>query len=1653
MIKRLIKAITVMLSVVIVSPGLHAQTIWDGSADTEWEGEGTESSPYLISTAAELAGVAKRTNGGETFEGKYFRLTADISLSDPATPDENKPLWEPIGMSVINNGDSEDNPGGFWGEDHWFKGTFDGNGHTIRNLWYAHDSEFMDNFDDPFNDGTYDFEGWSKSLFGNIDGATITDLTLSDVSIQCMLNGAALVCVAKNSTITDITVDGMIVCGTTEREGGSAAGIVTEAEGTTIERCKSAASVRSVSGAGGVASQLTACIVKECVSTGRVASMRGAGGLAGWILAGSEVSDCHSSAEVIQLNSKRPGTNIGGFVGSVSGSVVKCCSSTGNLKVDANGYGFAGSVIDNGLVESCYAVCDIVKDGYAVFMTSFVGNIGAGHLVGEDPVYGYVRNCYGAAKYSYQPCPSDVITTGNHIGGFASSMDVGSQAVNCFYNSDTATGINSVQPSDADPQPLWFEFGLTTEYMQSQAFVDQLNEMAGVIGSSLWKYNPGAYPTPTGIAAPASNAPFGGGDGSESAPWRISTKDHLLNLARLTNHGWTFENQFVEQTADIALNAPKEQWGEQMPELWTPIGQYCKYGGAFQFQGSYNGNLHTVSNMYLESNVANFAGLFGVIGDGARISNLGVTDAYICNKASISSITSGILVGSVGMFNDESEGERHITNCWTSGYNESYASSGLIGGTTQWGKTFIDNCYTTAQILSSGYRIGGAFVADEFAGDHNIYLSASYFNGSFIKNGYNDVPSLFNMCVVSNSYYSTDSYAAAGDYEYFACGRTSDYMKTPEFVNELSYSSAAAGLESPWRYSVGEPASFIGKAPEISVTFVLDDTKSVTFKALSGSRLTAPVDTPPEEGMTFVGWYDDNTSQLFDFANATVSAPVTLRAKWTKGIAPDYTPFKNKFAKTYHITTPAQLLAFSNIVNGNVDYNVDGVEQKDFEGYTIVLDNDIEWNPVADYDNWGNGVTPLAFRSVGWGSNYQFNGTFDGQGHSIIGLYVNESLWGGTFGMFTSLNDKAVVKNLILKNACVEAGYSDGDPVIGLLVAVSSGRVYRCGAEGKIIMTAAARDGGYVGGLIGRTTDNAETTALQECYAIVDARLKSQGFGGLIYSSKGNIDNSFARSDVKWANYGSFGGVVCVQQGAAVVNNSWCATKIDWKWSMDKTKRPGGAAYDTDAHNNKAVYYDKSALGEAFGPESEWLALPAWENAPNPYKVGIGLSDSDMKRMDSKPEFDYKGIWGRRNDKNDGYPYLRWTAPGLENDAEDPISVQSVTLDKTEIKGKPGDTVQLTATVSPDNASEKNVVWTSSDDKIATVSETGLVTLVADGTVVITVASAENEEIKASCDVTVETPVVAVTGITLTPDTYSGNVGDRTKITATVQPADATDVAVVWTSSDENIVTVDQDGNIALVGGGDAVITAASRQNPEVKATCSVTVKVPVTGVTLNHQTYIGKIGTTLQLVATVAPENATDRSLRWNSSRPRVATVDDTGLVTLKAEGEATVTVYCGDFTATCEITVEPSEILVENIEILPEELDLYVGGKSVEPLRALVFPDNATNTFLDWESDDPDIATVDADGFVTGLKSGETKIIARATDGSEVSAYCIVRVAPSPSSGIDDIEISGDAEVIILSLQGKVIFDGRFADANLQPGVYLVRHSDGTVSKILIK
>ncbi|MDE6278081.1 MAG: Ig-like domain-containing protein [Muribaculaceae bacterium] len=1292
----------------------------------DWSGEGTPGDPYLISTPAELAGMAKRVNAGETFEGVYFRLTAELYLSNPDMADDKKPLWEPIGMKSLQNGDVEENPGGFYNDEHWFKGNFDGAGFAIHDLWYAHDSEFEENFNDPFNDTTYDFEGWYKALFGSIDGATISNLKLVNPMIQCEAKGAALVCTAINSVLSGITVEGgSIACGSSETMGGQGGGIVCEATGSTITGCASSASVKSVSSAGVLAGSLASTTVRDCSAAGRAAAIRNAGGFVGFVSDGSLVENCSAASAVVQLSGKRTGSDIGGFVGTISGGTVRLCSASGSLTVSGNGAGFCGTVWMDGLIESSYSTCNISKDGYEVWMASFVGNIGSYDPGDLEWTPGRVRNCFGVSSYSYQPIPSGMMTTGNHIGGFANSISETSQAANCFYNSDTATGINTISSAEDGELPLPNEFGLTTAYMQSEAFVSELNRMAAVMGASLWQYRPGQYPVPTGVIASVSDSPFGGGAGSASDPFVVSEKEHLVNLADITNHGWDFIGQYFLQAADIALNAPMEEWGEEMPELWTPIALPSDFGNSFRFCGNYDGGYHSVSNMYLDNNVKKYAGFFGVIGDGATISRLGVTDAFVVMDSGYA----GILAGSAALWNDSSNGTRNFSECWTSGHIEGFSTSGLLGSGSQWGRTNITNCYTTAEIQSSDH--GGAFFAQGIVGDMPIYLSASYFAGKFIPNGYGRIPDPFNECVVENSYFSFEGFPTDGLYEHYSLGRTEAYMKSPEFVNQLTYASSVAGVDvSPWRYTQGSLASFSGLAPTVDVMFVVDSETTISTKAISGSLIVAP-DVQIPDGLSLRGWYDVATGKVFDFALNRVKAPIALEAKWEEVIVPDYTPFKNRFTKTYTIKTPAQLYAFANIVNGKSQE----VDQTYFDGYTIRLGNDIELNDSDDFDSWGQSVRPKPFSPIGNGS-FGFAGIFDGQGYSISGLYINETMGSSTFGMFTSLDQAGSIKNVVLKNALVEVGFTQDNPTVALLVGYSKGTVYRCGAEGKILITGAAQDGGYVGGLVGEMNVR-ETALLSECYALVEASLKKQGFGGLVYLTKGDIENCFARTDVQWEDYGRFGGIVCNQNYPYIspthLTNSWCESSIDWKWAEGVSAIPGGAAYGDYNAENKNVFYDKTSLDEAFGPVSS-----SWTERTNPYLMGSPLSSFEMTRMASFTGFDFETTWGRRADINVGKPYLRWTAPGLDNDTDPEVPVESIAIDPASLTLGLDETVQLVATVLPEIADNKTLEWTSSDEGVALVDENGFVECVSEGLAVITARATDGSGVAATCELHVK---------------------------------------------------------------------------------------------------------------------------------------------------------------------------------------------------------------------------------------------------------------------------------------------------------------------------
>ena len=251
--------------------------------------------------------------------------------------------------------------------------------------------------------------------------------------------------------------------------------------------------------------------------------------------------------------------------------------------------------------------------------------------------------------------------------------------------------------------------------------------------------------------------------------------------------------------------------------------------------------------------------------------------------------------------------------------------------------------------------------------------------------------------------------------------------------------------------------------------------------------------------------------------------------------------------------------------------------------------------------------------------------------------------------------------------------------------------------------------------------------------------------------------------------------------------------------------------------------------------------------------------------------------------------------------------VAGVSLNATALSIGYAATIQMTATVTPANATNKNVTWSSSNTSLATVSSTGLVTAASTPGTVDIIVTTEEGGFTASCIFTVVS-VVPVTGVTMSPKTLALFTGQTSPLTATVAPPTATTPGVTWSSSNPAVATVSTSGGVTAVAVGNATITVKTTDGGFTD-TCAVTISlgVPVTGVSLNTATLILLPGETSTLSATVAPSTATDQSVTWSSNNAAAATVSPGGLVTGVASGTASITVTTvdGSFTATCTVTV----------------------------------------------------------------------------------------------------------------------------------------------------
>ncbi|MDR1200175.1 MAG: Ig-like domain-containing protein, partial [Tannerellaceae bacterium] len=258
------------------------------------------------------------------------------------------------------------------------------------------------------------------------------------------------------------------------------------------------------------------------------------------------------------------------------------------------------------------------------------------------------------------------------------------------------------------------------------------------------------------------------------------------------------------------------------------------------------------------------------------------------------------------------------------------------------------------------------------------------------------------------------------------------------------------------------------------------------------------------------------------------------------------------------------------------------------------------------------------------------------------------------------------------------------------------------------------------------------------------------------------------------------------------------------------------------------------------------------------------------------------------------------------DDDDKSVEVSSVMVTPSTLTLKVGEKQTLNAAVEPQNATDKTVTWSSSAPAIAEVNaSTGEVTAIAVGTAGITATTANGKISK--CAVTVAENVIGVTGVRITPATLALKAGDKQTLAATVEPENATDKTVTWSSSAATIAEVNAStGEVTAKAVGTATITATAGG---VSGTCALTVNaVEVTGITITPAALDLTVGDKQTLAAAVEPENATDKTVTWSSNAADIAEVNaSTGEVTAKAVGTATITATAGGVSKTCAVTISP--------------------------------------------------------------------------------------------------------------------------------------------------
>jgi len=314
----------------------------------------------------------------------------------------------------------------------------------------------------------------------------------------------------------------------------------------------------------------------------------------------------------------------------------------------------------------------------------------------------------------------------------------------------------------------------------------------------------------------------------------------------------------------------------------------------------------------------------------------------------------------------------------------------------------------------------------------------------------------------------------------------------------------------------------------------------------------------------------------------------------------------------------------------------------------------------------------------------------------------------------------------------------------------------------------------------------------------------------------------------------------------------------------------------------------------------------------------------------------------------------------------------------------------------PSGLNSSNIIWRSSNEKVATVDSNGKVTAIAYGSTII-MASINGST--STCNITVSANYIPVSGVNLNKSNLNMTIGSSENLISTISPSNASNKDVTWRSSNTSVATIDQNGKVTAKKIGTTIITVSSSGY---SATCTINVidTIKLKGITVNKTTLTLKEKNSETLKIMFNPTNATNKKITWKSSNTSIATVDNNGTVKALKPGSTTITAVSNDggFVATTKVVVEALSKKVTSVSIDKKELNLVAGEEST--LNVTINPSYAENKNVKWQSSDENIVAV-KDGIITAKRKGiaEIKVI---TEDGEKEAICKVTVTSPPIESI---------------------------------------------------